>query len=596
MFTCTSTIRCALRSRPRVLRAVFGLGYATLMVSPAVAAPAADYVFTNGAIYTVSEEQPWAEAVAVKGDRIVYVGSAKGAAEHIGKSTRKIDLAGGMLLPGFIDAHAHTSGFATLADADLADRTAPPEGIVERLRKFVESHPNEKLIRGSGWIYQTFGEAGPTKAMIDEIVPDRPAVLRSIDGHLMWVNSKTLELAGITADTPDPEPGVSWFQRLPGSREPSGFIVEGSAIGIVTSALEKLGYELNSAERLKEGYRLGLPIMSAAGVTAIFDAGISNEPVTYEILRKLEADGKLSIRLFGSHRYYADLPGSEQDDPVGDFLKMRQKYHSDLLSVAQIKVAIDGSEDNHTAFMLDPYADIPEFRGKPLLSPERLNDLLQKADANDVDVHMHVVGDAGARMALDAIEYAKDRNGSRDRRHTLTHAILIHPDDIARFRKLGAIWQTTPSWTSMSPRNIAIEKAMGSERFAERMYPLGDAINQGVIVNYSSDLGSLNPAYIFKPLDQIQIGHTRQPIDKPDFNVMPRISQRVSVADSIRAYTINGAYMLRMEKKIGSIEVGKFADLVVLDRNLFDVSPYDLHKAVIKMTMMNGTVTYGNRN
>jgi predicted amidohydrolase YtcJ len=145
----------------------------------------------------------------------------------------------------------------------------------------------------------------------------------------------------------------------------------------------------------------------------------------------------------------------------------------------------------------------------------------------------------------------------------------------------------------MSPRNLSIEKAMGKERFAERMYPLGDALAQGVIVNYGSDLGSLNPAYVFKPLDQIQIGHTRQPIGKPDAAAMPRPSQRVGVADSIRAYTINGAYMLRMEDKIGSIEVGKYADLVVLDRNLFDVGPHDLHKAGVRMTMMNGKVTYG---
>jgi predicted amidohydrolase YtcJ len=346
-------------SRRIITRAALWAGCATLGAGTAVAAPPADYVFTNGAIYTASDTQPWAEAVAVKGNHIVYVGSAKGVAEHIGKATRTIDLAGGMLLPGLIDAHSHTTNFSSVLDADLVDRTAPPSGIVERLRKFVEAHPNEKLVRGRGWIYQTFGEAGPTKAMIDDIVPDRPAFLRSIDGHLLWVNSKTLELAGITADTPDPEPGVSWFQRLPGSREPSGFVVEGAAMRVISDALSKHGYELESTDRLAEGYRQGLPIMSAAGVTTIFDAGMPNEPATYDVLSKLEKQGKLGVRIFGSHRYYADQPGAEKLDPVARFLELRKKYHSDLLSVAQIKVAIDGSEDNHTAYM--PMPTSPSF-------------------------------------------------------------------------------------------------------------------------------------------------------------------------------------------------------------------------------------------
>jgi len=200
--------------------------------------------------------------------------------------------------------------------------------------------------------------------------------------------------------------------------------------------------------------------------------------------------------------------------------------------------------------------------------------------------------DAAARMALDAIAYAVARNGSRDRRHTLAHTIFVHPNDIARFRELGAIWQSTPSWATMSPRNVIVRRAMGSPRFADRIYRFQAALNQGVVVTFGSDLNSLNPGSIYKPLEQIEIGHTRQAIGQPQAAVMPEESQRLSVPELLRCYTINGAYMLHMEKKIGSISVGKQADLVLLDKNLFEISPYDIHSARILLTMMDGKVTY----
>lgn len=572
---------------------VVAAALAGAMLPPAArAAEPADYAFRNGAVYTVSNERPWAEAVAVKGHQIIYVGPDKGLAAYVGKTTRIVDLAGGMLLPGFIDAHVHSTSLATVADADLTDRTAKPEGIVDRLRRYVTAHPNDRLIRGTGWIAETFGEAGPTKGMIDGFIPDRPAVLGAIDGHLMWVNSKTLEIAGITADTPDPEPGVSWFQRLPGSREPSGFIVEGPAMRIITDALARHGYELNGHDRLVEGYEKGLPMLSAVGVTTVFDAGMADEAQGFQVLHELETQGRLTVRVFGSHRYRPEEGTVAATDPIGKFLALKQKYHSDYLGLRMIKVLVDASENNHTGYMLEPYADRPDTRGAPLLPAEELDKLVQQADAAGIDMHMHVVGDAAARMALDAIELAEKQDGSRDRRHALTHVIVIHPADVGRFRKLGVIWQTTPSWTSMSPRNIVVERAMGEPRFAERMYPIQDAIDQGVVVNFSSDFSSLSPSYVYKPLDQMQIGHTRQPIDRPDAPIMPRETQRVNVVDLIRGYTINGAYMLRMEDKIGSIEVGKDADLVVLDRNLFDVPAQDIHKAKVKLTMMDGKVTY----
>jgi len=566
------------------------LAYLSALFAAAVAAQPADFVFRNGAVYTVTTEQPWAEAVAVSAGRIIYVGSNEGVSQYIGRDTQVVELAHGMLLPGFIDSHAHISSLTGVLDPALTLRGKPPQDVVAALRQFVAQHPNERMIRGGRWILESFPAQGADKHMLDSVVPNIPAVLTSIDGHHMWVNSKALELASIDKNTPDPEPSVSWFQRVPGSNEPTGFVVEEKAIDRVVSALAKAGYPLETHERLLEGFEKGLPILAAAGITTIFDAAARNEPDFYGTLHSLETQGQLPIRVFGAHALLLGLPS--KGDPVDEFRTLRRAYHSDLLSAQMIKVFLDGSENNYTGYMLEPYTDRPQTRGQPLWRADDLNRLVQRADAAGIDMHMHVVGDAAARMALDAIAYAADKNGSRDRRHTIAHTIFVHPTDVPRFRRLGAIWQTTPAWAFMSPRNLVVLRAMGETRFAERIYRIGAALDQGAVVTFGSDLDSVNPGAIYAPLDQMQIAHTRQALREPRSAPMPNADQRLDVGDLIRCYTINGAYMLHMEKKIGSIAVGKRADLVVLQNNLFDSDQYDLHEARVLLTMMDGKVTY----
>jgi len=545
----------------------------------------ADFVFRNGAVYTVENEQPWAAAVAVTGDHIVFVGTEAGVAKYVGNRTRVVDLAGGMLLPGFIDSHAHITASETLPDAALTFRGQPPETVVAELKRYVEQHPNDRIIRGGGWIYEAFPTEGPTKELIDPFIPDRPAVLKAIDGHNMWVNSKALEIAGITRDTPDPLPGKSWFQR-DSHGEPTGFIVEHAAMEMLWNRLGAHGYPFDSRERLTKGLEQGVPTLAAAGITTMFDAGMSDPYATFAILHDMEKHGALTVRIYGSYIY-----APESKDPVEVFKDLKRRYHTENLSVEMLKFFLDGTETNYTAFMLRPFADRPESRGEPLIDPATLDDLVQRADAAGIDVHMHVVGDAGAREGLDAIERAILRNGPRDRRHTLAHTILVDPVDIPRFRKLGVIWQSTPSWAVMNSRNLTVRRLVGEQRFSG-IYAFQAAVDQGVILASGSDLTGLHPGDIYKPLDQMDIGHNRQPIDHPDDEIMPKPSQRLNIADLIRSYTINGAYMLRREHRIGSIKVGKEADLVVLDRNLFDVADHDIHKVRVLLTMMGGKVTY----
>ena len=355
---------------------------------------------------------------------------------------------------------------------------------------------------------------------------------------------------------------------------------------MVTDALAKKSFVFEPPERYFEGLRKGLPLLAAAGITSVFDAG-APEDVAYPALRRIEQQGELSVRVFGSLFWRASDP-----DPIKHFLALRREYHSDTLAAQMIKVALDGSDNNHTAYMLDPYADDPSTVGVPLWTKDQFNDMARRADLAGIDLHVHVVGDAAIRMALDAFALAAEQDGSRDRRNTLAHVNFAHPSDIRRFRQLGVIWSSTPSWSMMTPRNITILKAMGEPRFSERVHRFQTPVDQGVIMNIGSDFSTLQPGAVYKPLDHIEIGHTRQALGDPKFAMMPEAYERAKVADLIRAYTINGAYMLRMDDKIGSISVGKRADLVVLGKNLFDVSPYEIHNIPVRLTMMDGKVTY----
>jgi predicted amidohydrolase YtcJ len=558
-----------------------------LMAIPVAAAAAqpADFVFAHGSVYTVEGDQPWAEAVAVKADRIVYVGTDAGAAAYTGARTRVVDLEGGMLLPGFIDAHAHISASETVSDAAMTFRGQPPEVVVAALKSYVEAHSDDRMILGSGWIYEAFPAEGPTKALIDPFIPDRPAVLTAIDGHNMWVNSRALAIAGITRNTPDPLPGKSWFQRS-AQGEPTGFVVEHAAMQMLRDGLAARGYPIDTRERLAKGVQIGVPMLAAAGITTIFDAGMRDPETTYEILHEMEKRRALTVRIYGSYIYRP-----EGKDPVRVFEDFKKKYHSEYLSIEMLKLFLDGTETNHTAFMLQPFADRPESRGEPLIAAAALNDLVRRADAAGIDVHMHVVGDAAAREGLDAVEYAIRNNGPRDRRDALAHCILVDPTDIARFRRLGVIWQSTPAWAVMNSRHLTVRRLVGDRRFAG-IYPFQAAIDQGVVLASGSDLTGLTPGDIYKPLDQMEIGHTRQAIGRPDDEVMPEPDQRLNIAELIRSYTINGAYMLRREHRIGSIEIGKQADLVVLDRNLFEVPAHEIHTVKVLLTMMDGKITH----
>ena len=554
--------------------------------STLVAAEPADFVFAGGKVYTVNEKQPWAEAVAVKGKKIVFVGSSGDVEKHVSDNTRVIDLDGKMLLPGFVDSHLHpVAGAMVAVGADLQFNTV--EEVLTSVKEYAAAHPDEEVVRGFGWRYALFPPTGPTKDLLDEIVPDRPVVLFAIDAHGGWANSMALERAGVTKDTPDPQPGFSSYQRDSKTGEPTGYLVEVPAAFSVLTANQP-----QTKERLAKSLGQLMPQLAAAGLTACYDAGIVGvkpEDDGWALYFDLEKRGELSMRIVGS--FYHNDP---KIDPLPMIKRYRRRYQSELVQASILKINVDGGDAQHTGVYLLPYADKPNTAGVPVFTPKQLNDIVIRADAAGIDVHYHSFGDRAVRLGLDAIEAAIKANPKRDRRHATGHTMYIHDDDIPRFAELGVLANFSPNWATPDSANLDIAVSRLGRRVVHtefiRMRSVFDA---GGRVCFGTDYPAAGYYSTYKPLEAIQVAVTRKMLDGEGLApVMPPANEKVTLEQALLAQTLNSAYMIHMEDKIGSIEAGKLADLVVLEKNLFDVEPMDIGEVKVLMTMMNGNVTH----
>ena len=542
----------------------------------------ADVVFVNGKVHTVASAQPWAQAVAVKGRRIAYVGDTAGAKAFISRRTEVIDLRGKMLIPGFVEAHTHPYVGSTLSQGvDLQYDTR--EKLLEVLRAYAKTTPGNSLVRGFGWRYLAFPDTGPRKEDLDAIWPDQPVFLVAIDIHCAWVNSKALQLAGITKDTPDPLPGFSRFERDPSTGEPTGYLVEPPAMVPVLEASEPSSIDSTAA-----ALGLWLPKASAAGITSLLDAGVLvvSEDEAFQNYIDLENAGKLPFRVVGTH-YYND----PKTDPIESITRLRAKYHTELVRASVLKLNIDGGLEPYTAYMLEPYSDKPDTKGVTLLPPDRIKQIIRTADREGIDVHCHVIGDGAVRLTLDAIEEAMAANPPRDRRHSLAHLGLISDSDLPRFGKLGVMAQSSANWAVNDPAIGGIGKKRWGSR-ADHLFRYNSLLRAHARFTLGTDWPAASYYSTYKPLDAIESALTRQEIGKPDAQPLIPIGERITLAQALRANTLDAAYQLRLEKDTGSIEVGKFADLAVLQENLFDVPVREIHATPIIMTMMNGGFTH----
>jgi predicted amidohydrolase YtcJ len=529
----------------------------------------ADLVFLDGAIYTVDATRSWAEAVAVKNGRIIFVGANVGAKKFIAKSTRVIRLQGRMLLPAFHDSHVHpVSGGIELGECNLNEATTE-EQVVETIRRYVTAHPQAKWVRGGGWQLFIFENANPHKSLLDKISPDKPVYLTAADGHSAWVNSRALELAGVTRATTNPPNGR--IERDPKTGEPTGTLRE-DASGLVGKLLPRYSRE----DRI-EGLRRGLQMANHFGITSLQDASVDEDEL--EIYAEFERRGELTARVVAA--MYADP--DEGLKQLKRFKALRRKYQSKNLRLNSVKIFADGVIEPHTAALLEPYVGLNGERGKPNWEVDNLNKMVVALDREGFQVHIHAIGDRAVRMALDAFAEARKENGVRDSRHHIAHLELIHPQDIPRFRELGVIANFQPLWAYADPYITKLtEPFLGAER-SRWLYPIGSIVRSGAVVAMGSDwsVSSMNP------LEAMQVAVTRRGPDEGE-GAPWHGEELIDLQAAIAGYTTSGAYVNFEERQVGSIEVGKAADLIVLDKNLFAIPKTEIHRVKVVMTLLEG--------
>ncbi|MSQ91611.1 MAG: amidohydrolase [Gammaproteobacteria bacterium] len=535
----------------------------------------ADLALKGGAIYTMDGSRSWAQAVAIREGRIVFVGLDKDLESHIGPATRVVDLKGRMLMPAFQDAHIHPVSAGVEASSCDLNGLATVDKYVAAIKKYADGHPDAAWITGGGWLMSAFGPGAlASRKLIDAVVPDRPVLLWSSDGHTTWANSKALELAGITDETPDPADG-----RI--DRDSHGIAIgslQEGASSLVTAVMPA-----TTDAQLQKGLRYSVKLLNGLGITAVQDADV-NEP-DLKAYKAVDASGDLNLRVVTSILWQHD----KGLDQIADIERLRAEYTAGRVVAGTVKIFMDGVMENYTATMLEPYLIPGNVRGIPMEDPERLKEIVTRLDADGFQVHFHAIGDAAIRQALDAIEASRKANGDLGHRHHLAHLELIDPADIPRFRELGAVANFQPLWAYADPYITELTIPFIGPKRSRWLYPIGSVYRSGAVVAFGSDW-SVSSA---NPFEEIETAVTRMGA-LGDTNVPFIPEERINLPEAIAAFTINAAYVNRLEKQTGSVEVGKLADLVVLDRNLFAIPATEISDAKVLVTLFEGKPVHGD--
>jgi predicted amidohydrolase YtcJ len=537
----------------------------------------ADTVLTNGKIYTVNKEKKWAEAVAIKNGTIIYVGLMEKIDTYIGKKTEVIDLEGKFAMPSFVDSHMHpaANAYSTLFTASLADVYSHEEYIA-KIREFAEANPDKTGIMGSGFERSLYDTIGPRKEWLDEIDSTRPIAIISGDIHSMWVNSKTLEMLGITKDTPDPAGGV--IQRDPITGEPTGLLQEYAAFNPA--------WELMPLPTLEE-YKTSLlwlqKWLNAKGITTVHDAwGEADNPDYYEAYSELAEEGKLTVRYRAST--YID-PDLDYMSEIENGIKLAKIYNHPHFKAQSFKFLTDSVLEEETALLIEPYTHRPDYYGSKLWTDEDLEAAFVKVDKAGYQIHVHVIGDGATKYTVDTFGKVQETNGLRDSRHSLAHIQLARPEEVIKMSELGIIAHMSPYWMITDEHYDKFYLPYLGEERANNTYPHKSLFNTGVKVTLASDWPTSEP----NPIIGLYNGMKRSSVGGAQ---LAPASECVTLEEMLSAGTINGAYANFLENEVGSIEVGKKADIIVLSKNLFEIDPEKIPNVEVKMTFFEGKKVY----
>jgi predicted amidohydrolase YtcJ len=559
-----------MRFRCALLTCALGAGQA-------LAAPA-DLLITNARVWTVDAQQPWAEAVAIRGDRIDWVGKRADTAAHTGPDTKVVDAAGRLLLPGFVDCHFHAL-LGSNPDVLRIDADDLP-GIRAQIEAFAKARPELPWIEAEGWNYSAFpGGTLPTAADLDGLAGGRPMFLTAYDYHTVWMNRAGLQRFGINRQTT----GVSFAEEVQkdAEGEPTGILIGFGSAGLSAQAEGELRAHLPShaPEAIARAVRDNVAAAVRSGITTVVEP--QSDPEDVELYQRLRANGELPARMQVAlfHRRGAT------DADLARFVQIRERFADDRLRVSAIKLYIDDVIEPHTAAMLAPYSDRPLESGNLLYPPAEFSNVLTRIDKLGFQVFIHSIGDRGVRTSLDALAAVQRNNGLRDSRHQLVHVEAISPQDIPRFRELGVT-------ACMQPRHSAPDitgqwaRAVGPERsqYAWALRSLRDA---GAPLAFASDWNVAE----MEPVIGIYTAMTRKGLDgEPAAGWIP--AQAIDLETAIRGYTLGSAEANFLEKDRGSVTAGKYADLVLLSEDLFRIPPSRIKDVRAVMTLVGGAVVH----
>ncbi|MBB5707217.1 amidohydrolase [Sphingopyxis panaciterrulae] len=565
----------------RVFARAAVLALSITVAAPALAAPqaGADMILTNARVYTVEARQPWAEAVAIEDGRIVAVGSAAEVGKLRDADTRVVDLGGRLVLPAFGDAHVHPLfGGLSRSRCPLQDGKTIAD-YQALIAKCVAAAPGDGAIYGVGWSDALFPPNGiPRKELLDAVTTTRPLIFESVGGHTYWLNSKALAVANITRDTKDPPNGT--IDRDPATGEPVGSLQE-AAMELVRhlipppSAAEIQNSILYVADHFN---RLGIVSWNDAGV----DFGDDGGSAMVDAYKAVMDAGKLTSHVTVSLKW----KNERGMDQLPSLLRAAERANALGIPTNTVKFYVDGVIPQKTAYMLAPYQNSDE-RGAPQIAPEVLKQAMVAIDARGMHGFFHAIGDGAVRLSLDAIEAARKANGAKPTWHMVTHLNVVDPADQPRFARLSTFAQFQPTWASWYDYMDLTVAAIGPER-AKYIYPAGSIVRAGGKLAYGADwpVGSANP------LEGIEVAITRRTAGDP--NARPLLpDEGVSLKEAIASHTINVAIVNGFDKITGSIAAGKSADLVVLDRNIFDLPVYQISGTKVLLTLFEGKPVAG---
>lgn len=571
----------------------------------------ADMVIKNAEVFTADASDTVAQAVAIQDGMIVYVGNNEEVEKYVSDDTNVIDAQGATVTPGLVDSHMHPAQSAasycyeiTLQDGFSVD------SYLTTIADFIEDNPDFDVYAGSGYMRSFFDEVGPRKELLDQICSDKPILLTSGDGHSMWVNSKAMELAGITKDTADPEGGV--IKRDPNTKEPAGLLQE-SAMNLVSDLAPSY-----SKEQYKEAILwLQEELLAPQGVTTVFDAMVPlDNPNYYDAYGELAEEGKLKMRVRGAWHMYPEMGDQETlMEAVDKGIELSKNFTTPYFQMTSFKFFADQVLEEQTSYMSEPYSNRDDgWRGIKVWDDDLMFELFKKIDSAGFQIHTHQIGDEAATYTLDALEKVVEANGKKDSRHTLVHVQFLKDTDRQRIAALGLNALIAPYWSVADDYYWELYIPYVGEDRANHMYPAQSLIDAGINTAIHSDffVTEPDPGWLYysavtralpqkifdiwyEDMELTRSADFAVPLENGLIGPLPQKEECMTLSGAVKAATYNGAYANFMENEIGSVEEGKQADLVLYSEDIFNEDIEQVANVEVMMTIFNGEVTYSNQ-